>query len=165
MSLEQMTEPENDLSKLSIEELQQQLKQSWVRFERTVKDEMAPRLYYLRERLKRQGARNGQGFSRWVKDNLGLSISTVNRWANDYSKAIDGKKPSKSKATSALLNRSGKSLQDGQQKIGVVLPNNKWEELLEALQALDRVEVSQLIYDTIMARYKKECKKQLAKAA
>src|SRR6266851_4861086 len=69
---------------------------------------MGPLLYWLRVRLRAQGSRNDivdkdRGFSAWVDDNLDISQSTANRWADKYAVENGLKDP---KPTSSQMTRS-----------------------------------------------------------
>jgi hypothetical protein len=72
----------------------------WERFERTtLRDEFAPLLYHLRLKLRAPG-REGQGFEKWVGDNLGIAIRTANRWATWYEERLGVQRPPKQKLKS-----------------------------------------------------------------
>jgi hypothetical protein len=64
------------------------LLKKWDRVDRgTLRDEFAPLLYHLRKRLRAPG-RDGEGFEKWVDENLGIAIRTANRWASWYAEQI-----------------------------------------------------------------------------
>jgi hypothetical protein len=57
---------------MSLEQLQTELK----KFAKMTKP-MAPRLLYLREKMRKQGSRTGEGWSHWVEENLRITVRTT----------------------------------------------------------------------------------------
>ncbi len=97
-----------ELEKLNEHELKSAIKSTWKKHERLARKEMGPLLYWLRVRLRAQGSRNDiidkdRGFSSWVDDNLDISQSTANRWADKYAVENGLKDP---KPTSSQMTRS-----------------------------------------------------------
>lgn len=109
-----------DIRELDEHELKASLKSAWKKVDRVGSKEMGPLLYWLRERLRAQGARNDiikdkdRGFSAWVEDNLEISRATAHRWANEYAYANGlASKPTSSqtrRSAGGLLER-GKPIQ------------------------------------------------------
>lgn len=63
-----------------------ELKAKLVEASRITKGQMAPMLYFLRLKLKKQGSRNGEGFGAWVEANLSWFITrrTADLWADEW---------------------------------------------------------------------------------
>jgi hypothetical protein len=61
-----------------------QLKSTLIQHARVTKERMAPLLYYLKQKLKKQGSRKGEGFAAWVKKNLPITTRTADRWLTDW---------------------------------------------------------------------------------
>jgi len=80
---------ERQYAGLSPEQLRQRLIEEWERHGANLKKRFGPLLYYLREKLKRQGSRTpGEGFGAWVEENLPFSRRTADRWADEYGQAV-----------------------------------------------------------------------------
>lgn len=78
-----------ELQVLSDRELKAAIKSAWKKHEQLAKAELAPLLYWLRERLRAQGARNDiadldRGFGAWVEEHLEFSRRTADRWCDWY---------------------------------------------------------------------------------
>jgi hypothetical protein len=155
----------NEIANLSIEKLQQQLKKCWVRYEKSIKEEMAPRLYYLRDKLKKQGSRTGEGFAQWVKANLGLSLSTVNRWADDYAVEQGLKEPKNSRddadgSTSSHLTRSAARNNDEpideQFTVELTLSPERRDCFQQAMQVLGPDESSEVMFNAVVTTAEKK---------
>jgi hypothetical protein len=74
-----------ELANLGEHDLKAAIKSEWKKHEESAKQDLAPLLYYLRERLRAQGARNDlantdRGFTVWVEANLDISRRTADRW-------------------------------------------------------------------------------------
>lgn len=81
--------PDTEIQKLSEQELKSAIKSAWKKHEELAKADMAPLLYWLRERLRAQGSRNDihdkdRGFGVWVEDHLEISRRTADRWCDWY---------------------------------------------------------------------------------
>ncbi len=87
------------LEKLSIDELQLALR----KYAAVTKEQMAPLLYYLRLKLKKQGSRKGEGFGAWVEANLLFTRRTADTWANEWGAALGLMKPPTSRKISKGL--------------------------------------------------------------
>ncbi len=82
-----------ELEKMSAVRLKATITSEWKRHERLAKNDMAPLLYWLREKLRAPGSRNDihdkdRGFGAWVAANLPISRATVDRWADEYGEKI-----------------------------------------------------------------------------
>lgn len=87
------------------------------------KDLMSEYLYWLRKKLKAQGARNDlkgekQGFGPWVEENLPISRRTADTWADEWAREAGLMKP---KST------SGKSSKGGAGTLGDEVPGERKE--------------------------------------
>lgn len=91
---------EATFARLNEHQLKTCLLNIWERFERTtLRDEFAPLLYHLRLKLRAPG-REGQGFEKWVSENLGIAIRTANRWATWYEEQLGVQRPPRRKLES-----------------------------------------------------------------
>ena len=72
------TASDSELQKLSEQELKAAIIAAWKKHEELAKQELAPMLYWLRDKLRAQGARNDltqdkdRGFAFWVEEHLSL---------------------------------------------------------------------------------------------
>jgi len=79
-------DPYAEIRKLNEHELKAAIKSVWKHHEESAKRDLAPLLYYLREQLRAQGARNDlgiekdRGFAAWVEENIDISRRTADRW-------------------------------------------------------------------------------------
>jgi hypothetical protein len=79
-----------DPAKLSEQELKSEIIAAWKKHEELAKKDLAPMLYWLREKLRAQGARNDltqdkdRGFGFWVEEHLDFSRRTADRWCEWY---------------------------------------------------------------------------------
>jgi hypothetical protein len=81
--------PDSELQKLNEQELKAAIIAAWKKHEALAKAELAPLLYWLRERLRAQGARNDiadkdRGWGIWVEEHLDISRRTADRWCEWY---------------------------------------------------------------------------------
>jgi hypothetical protein len=112
-----------ELANLGEHELKAAIKSEWKKHEELAKQELAPLLYYLRENIRAQGARNDlantdRGFTAWVEANLDISRRTADRWCEWF--AVEaGLKP----GTSRQVTRSN---DDG--FYSVILDEHKGQE-------------------------------------
>ena len=103
--------PDSELCKLNEQELKAAIIAAWKKHEALAKAELAPLLYWLRERLRAQGARNDiadkdRGWGIWVEDNLDISRRTADRWCEWYAVEAGLKEDS----TSGHLSKSDEEL-------------------------------------------------------
>jgi hypothetical protein len=79
-----------EIQKLTEQELKTAITAVWKKHEESAKKDLAPMLYWLREKLRAQGARNDltqdkdRGFAFWVEEHLDISRRTVDRWCEWY---------------------------------------------------------------------------------
>ncbi len=79
-----------ELAKLNEQELKSAIKSVWKKHEELAKQDLAPLLYWLRDKLRAQGARNDlttdkdRGFAFWVEEHLDISRRTADRWCEWY---------------------------------------------------------------------------------
>ena len=130
----------HDFTHLSVAQLQERLTQIWVRYEPAIKDEIAPLLFHLREKLKKQGSRTGEGFCNWVDNNLGLSRKTANRWADDYAISKELKKPAHGSGggTSGQVTKSEPRFPDGKRtyQLSWVVSEEEYDQMEKAVRTL-----------------------------
>jgi hypothetical protein len=105
-----------DPAKLNEQELKSAIIAVWKKHEELAKQDLAPMLYWLREKLRAQGARNDiddrdRGFAAWVEEHLDFSRRTADRWCNWYAIQAGLKEP-----TSGQVSKSDVEL---------------WEEVLD----------------------------------
>lgn len=86
----QLKADQADPAKLSEQELKSAIIATWKKHEELAKRDLAPMLYWLREKLRAQGARNDltqdkdRGFGFWVEEHLDFSRRTADRWCEWY---------------------------------------------------------------------------------
>jgi hypothetical protein len=84
------TSRDSELQKLNEQELKAAIKSAWKKHEQLAKQDLAPLLYWLRERLRAQGSRNDlvhdkdRGWEVWVTEHLDISRRTADRWCAWY---------------------------------------------------------------------------------
>jgi len=164
----------------TVQQLQESLSNDWKGVEQQNKATMAPKLYYLHEKLLAQGQK-GQGFERWVRENTGISISTARRWIYWYVEQISPASDDYEAETSGQMNGSEEKKEDdyeeeeeekededhkGQEEGDTKDPNAKWahqvtfmydtQEEREHVKDLERIvglnHISQAYRDTLEAR-------------
>ena len=97
-----------ELSKLTEQELKSAIVAAWKMHEELAKQDLAPMLYWLRDKLRAQGARNDltqdkdRGFAFWVEEHLDISRRTADRWCDWYAVKMGYKQDS----TSGHLSKS-----------------------------------------------------------
>jgi hypothetical protein len=106
----------SELGKLGEHELKAAIKSEWKKHEESARADLAPLLYFLRERLRAQGARNDlsdverdRGFGAWVEENLDISRRTADRWCDWF--AVEA--GLKENSTSGHVSKSDVDLWDG----------------------------------------------------
>jgi hypothetical protein len=86
---------------LSVADLKERLEKIWHKHEMLCRESMAECLYWLRKKMRAQGARNDQkkdkpeGFGAWCEANLHITRRTADKWADAWAIAQGLKKPSK----------------------------------------------------------------------
>jgi hypothetical protein len=147
--------PEN----LSISELKAKLK---LVAEQT-RESMAEMLYWLREKLKAQGARNDlrrkkEGFEAWCEANLYISRRTADRWATEWAEANGKKKKSRKRTSGHRGRRSLNDAKTGPPKITFNLPlllnEGEHEELMWAVETIGEDEVARLVFKMVTEKAK-----------
>lgn len=88
---------------LSVAELKSKLQNIWRKHEKLCRASMGEHLYWLRKKMRAQGARNDkkakpEGFGAWCEENLHITRRTADNWADDWAIAEGLKKPSKKTA-------------------------------------------------------------------
>jgi hypothetical protein len=97
-----------DIQKLSEQDLKPAIVAAWKQHEELAKQDLAPMLYWLREKLRAQGACNDltqdkdRGFGFWVEEHLEISRRTADRWCDWYAVEMGYKQDS----TSGHLSKS-----------------------------------------------------------
>lgn len=100
--------PDSELRKLNEQELKAAIVAAWKKHEELAKQDLAPMLYWLRDKLRAQGARNDltqdkdRGFAFWVEERLDISRRTADRWCDWYAVEMGYKQDS----TSGHLSKS-----------------------------------------------------------
>lgn len=95
--------PDSELRKLNQQELKSAIISAWKKHEELAKLDLAPMLYWLRDKLRAQGARNDltqdkdRGFAFWVEEHLDISRRTADRWCDWYAVKMGYKQDSTSR--------------------------------------------------------------------
>ena len=84
---------------LSVAELKSKLQNIWRKHEKLCRASMGEHLYWLRKKMRAQGARNDkkakpEGFGAWCEENLHITRRTVDKWADAWAISHGLKKPS-----------------------------------------------------------------------
>ena len=131
-------------------------------------EEIGPCLYWLRAKLKAQGARNDlkskrEGFGPWVEANLHITRKTADKWADAWAIEQGLMKPktfSKSTKSSGGGSGAGDDL-GGRTGPRIVYYNMtlkineaEQEELIRAWETLGDDGATRLVYDTLVAAAK-----------
>lgn len=86
---------------LSVAELKAKLQNIWHKHEKLCRESMGEYLYWLRKKMRAQGARNDkkrdkpEGFGAWCEANLQITRRTADKWADVWAIAQGLKKPAK----------------------------------------------------------------------
>jgi len=153
--------PPVDPKDLSIQDLK-----SWLRdITADHSEEIGPCLYWLRAKLKAQGARNDlkskrEGFGPWVEANLHITRKTADKWADAWAVEAGLMKPK-------TFSKTTKSSGDGDGKYGgrtgpcivyytmtLKITEAQQEELIRAWETLGDEHATKLILDTLVAAAK-----------
>jgi len=132
------------------------------------REQMGPCLYWLRVKLKAQGARNDlrskrEGFGPWVEANLHITRKTADKWADDWAIEKGLLKPKKtfSKSTKSSGDGSDSGEYGGREGPRIVYYNMalkiteaQQEELIRAWDTLGDEHATQLVFDTLVAAAK-----------
>jgi len=84
---------------LSVAELKSKVQNIWRKHEKLCRASMGEHLYWLRKKMRAQGARNDkkakpEGFGAWCEENLHITRRTVDKWADAWAISHGLKKPS-----------------------------------------------------------------------
>ena len=150
------------MSKLTEQELKAAIIAAWKKHEELAKADLAPLLYWLRERLRAQGARNDltndkdRGWEVWVTERLEISRRTADRWADDWGIAHGLKKASKRAAPTSRQMSKSPGTPDGRVTVNVsfVVSEREHEQFLEAMEILGD-DAQRIIYDAVVTAAKK----------
>jgi len=152
---------DTELQNLTEHQLKRAIESAWKKHEQLAKADMAPLLYWLREKLRAQGARNDvadkdRGFGAWVEDNLDISRRTADRWADDWGIAHGLKKASKRAAPTSRQMSKSPGTPDGRVTVNVsfVVSEREHEQFLEAMEILGD-DAQRIIYDAVVTAAKK----------
>ncbi len=133
-----------DPAKLNEQELKAAIISAWKKHEALAKTELAPLLYWLRERLRAQGARNDltqdkhRGWELWVTTHLDISRSTADAWCAWYAKEA-GLVPAERTSTDV-----GGSEDDG-----------FYEDIIDKHKGRQKITVSYCLPKTVYSQYHK----------
>jgi hypothetical protein len=133
-----------DPGKLNEQELKAAIISAWKKHEALAKTELAPLLYWLRERLRAQGARNDltqdkhRGWELWVTTHLDISRSTADAWCAWYAKEA-GLVPAERTSTDV-----GGSEDDG-----------FYEDIVDKHKGRQKITVSYYLPKTVYSQYQK----------
>jgi len=94
------TTSDSDHQNLTEQQLKAAITAAWSKHEQPAKAELAPLLYWLRKKMRAQGARNDksdkpEGFGIWCEEHLHITRRTADRWADDWAIEQGLKKPAK----------------------------------------------------------------------
>jgi hypothetical protein len=132
---------------MTIPQLKSALIKTWKKHSE-LKKEMAPWLSELRERLRKQGNRKGEGWAAWLNEgHIGISLKTANRWADQH----EGKK-----RTSSQKSRSGLKARAAEAPVWkFAAPPTPWfnkerqQELHQAIEIVGDIRALQLFFDAV----------------
>lgn len=130
-------------------------------------EEIGQYLYWLRAKLKAQGARNDlkskrEGFGPWVEANLHVTRKTADKWADDWAEEND--LPTSRKTTKGGKDKDkgagggGGRIVDGQRivyyNMTLKITEAQQQELILAWERLGDDHATQLVLDTVVAAAK-----------
>jgi len=131
---------------LSVADLKERLEKIWHKHEKLCRESMAECLYWLRKKMRAQGARNDkkkdkpEGFGAWCERNLHITRRTADQWANDWAIAQGLKKaPKKTLKTFGKTSKSDKGNAAGDGRVVVTYQMTLTEEENDAWLAALRV--------------------------
>ncbi len=131
-------------------------------------EEIGEYLYWLRAKLKAQGARNDlkskrEGFGPWVEANLHITRKTADKWADDWAEDQNPKLPTSRKTTKSGKNKGagdgcGGRIVDGPRivyhNMTLKITEAQQEELILAWEMLGDDDATQLVLNTLLAAAK-----------
>ena len=145
---------------LSVAELKSKLQNIWRKHEKLCRASMGEHLYWLRKKMRAQGARNDknakpEGFGAWCEENLHITRRTADNWADGWAIAEGLKKPSKKIAKT--FRKDSKSDQGNPLDDGIVVDfqmsltqeeNRAW---LDALRVLGVAAAQKVIFNAVLS--------------
>ena len=146
---------------LSVAKLKSKLQNIWRKHEKLCRESMGECLYWLRKKMRAQGARNDkkakpEGFGAWCEENLHITRRTADNWADDWAIAEGLKKPSKktaktfrkdSKSDQRNLIAGGSMVVDFQ----MTLTQDENQAWLNALRVLGLAAAQNVIYNAVLS--------------
>jgi hypothetical protein len=148
-----------DFEDLSVADLKEKLQKIWRRHEKLFRESMGVYLYWLRKKMRAQGARNDkkakpEGFGAWCEENLHITRRTADNWADDWAIAEGLKKPSKK--TAKTFRKDSKSDQgnpvDGSMVVDyqMTLTQEENRAWLDALRVLGVAAAQKVIFNAVL---------------
>jgi hypothetical protein len=134
--------PDSELRKLNEQELKAAIISAWKKHEELAKHDLAPLLYWLRDKLRAQGARNDltqdkdRGFAFWVEEHLDISRRTADRWCDWYAVKMGYKQDS----TSGHLSKSDV---------------DQWEDILDTHKGKSQIALNFWVKTAIHGQFQK----------
>jgi hypothetical protein len=144
------TPPVHPLAKLEEPQLKAKLKQC-AKFVKLAKEKMAPYLYFLRQRIRKQGSRTGEGFGAWVEKNLSITRRTADLWADDWARKHK-LKPERSPLEKLPKVALGVS-SDGVLQVRFALSPERTREFNEAYEEIGHERATDIMFDAITRAY------------
>jgi hypothetical protein len=126
-----------------------QLKSRLCQCAKLTKERMAPLLYYLREKLKKQGSRKGKGFGAWVAANLPITRRTADLWANEYGVAHGLMKPTSRKISKSWV--PGPPKDDDLYTVELAFEPEERRAFTKATRILGAPKTQRVIYEAVLA--------------
>jgi hypothetical protein len=131
--------PDKELQNLTEQELKTAIKAVWKKHDELAKKDLAPMLYWLRDKLRAQGARNDiqdkdRGFAAWCEENLDISRRTADRWC-DWNAVETRLKP-----TSGHVSKS---------------EEERWEDILDTRKGRQQIAFNYWVKTAVHAQYTK----------
>jgi hypothetical protein len=136
-----------DPAKLNEQELKSAIISAWKKHEELVKKDLAPMLYWLRDKLRAQGARNDisdkdRGFGFWVEEHLDISRRTADRWCEWYAVEAGLKEPTSSHVSKSDLEMAVQCLDTHKGKLQIAfnfwIPKSMHAQYQKALSHLQK---------------------------
>lgn len=133
---------DTEIQNLTEQELKAAIMSAWKKHEELAKQDLAPLLYWLRDKLRAQGARNDltqdkdRGFAFWVEEHLDISRRTADRWCDWYAVKMGYKQDS----TSGHLSKSELDV---------------WEDVLDTHKGKQQIALNFWVPRAMHAQYSK----------
>jgi hypothetical protein len=152
----------------SVSELKSKLQNIWRKHEKLCRESMGEYLYWLRKKMRAQGARNDkkdkpEGFGIWCQDNLHITRRTADQWANDWAVGEGLRKPPKKTVkTFGKTSKSDKGNAAGDGRVVVTfqmtLTNSENDAWLAGLRSLGS-KAEKIVFDAVIDAAKKPVKR------